>query len=392
MPRKRHSELVAGVFVVVALVLGLGVVFWLGAADVFKPSKSRAVFFVAESAGSVGLHEGSFVRVNDDAVGKITEIRYVPAEARTLYVAQIERGDIAIRADGKAHVVAGLVGATSLVISYCGSDDKPAADEDHPVEISGGLDRAMSDIAAAAEIIKRELDAGQADRLLAKIHTVLDDMKSAARDVAKITANIRPEMDRTNADSMLAKARSSVEDIKAITTDAKPKISKTLDAAVEAAGRIRDYTKKDIVEILTKLRESNTEILKIAKDFRAVSENAREIVVLNRDKIDEMIDNMAQVSDNLKSTSKEIRRNPWRLIHKPKDEEIRSRDIYDAARAFSSGAEQLDRALARLNALAAYPEGLKADDPQLRKIRAQIEDAFGKFSKVEQALWKELEK
>jgi len=38
------------------------------------------------------------------------------------------------------------------------------------------------------------------------------------------------------------------------------------------------------------------------------------------------------------------------------------------------------------------PGGVPADDPEFQKIRKQVEETFSKFSKAEQALWKELEK
>ena len=64
-----------------------------------------------------------------------------------------------------------------------------------------------------------------------------------------------------------------------------------------------------------------------------------------------------------------------------------------SARAFSNGAEQLDQAIAKMAGLAkAYPEGVPTDDPTLQKIRKQLQETFGKFSKAEQALWKELSK
>jgi methyl-accepting chemotaxis protein len=176
-----------------------------------------------------------------------------------------------------------------------------------------------------------------------------------------------------------------------MTADARPKLSDTLTAVRDTAQQIRKYTKEDVADLLAKLREVNTEILKIAKDFASVSSEVKEVVLLHRGNVDEMIDNMALVSANLKATSKEIRRNPWRLLYKPDEKELHSQNIYEAARAFVNGAEQLDQAVAKMTGLAkAHPEGIPSDDPTLLKVRAHLEETFGKFSKAEQALWKEL--
>ncbi|MCK4602843.1 MAG: hypothetical protein KAU28_10285, partial [Phycisphaerae bacterium] len=274
-----------------------------------------------------------------------------------------------ICSDGQAVVVSPPVGIAKVVVTDFGLDEK-LADDDNPILLTGGLDQAMMSIGTAvdnlksvSQTLKAELDPDRTEALLAKIHIIVDDLKMAAGHIA------------------------------AITTDARPKVKKITTAMTETTERIEQYAKTDVAEILTKLRETNSEILQIAKDFRDVSTQAKEIMFVNRERIDEMIDNMTIVSANLKATSKEIRRNPWRLIYKPKPDEIHSQNIYDAARAFSNGAEQLDQAILKLTGLAkAHPEGLAADDPQLLKVRKQIEDAFLKFSKAEQSLWKELTK
>ena len=114
--------------------------------------------------------------------------------------------------------------------------------------------------------------------------------------------------------------------------------------------------------------------------------------MVHRDNIDEMIDNMRIVSENLKATSKEIRRNPWRLLYKPKPGELREQTIRDATVAFVSGAAELDQALAKLNGLArAHPEGIDRKDPKFQEIRKHVLESFKKFKKVEDALWREID-
>ncbi len=272
MPAKPHSELKAGIFVIVSLAVLLIVVLWLGAADIFKPVPHKAVFFVKESAGSVGLKVGSVVQVNDTACGKIVDIRFNPAEGaegRTLYFAEINRPDIKIYSDGKAMVPGGLVGDMPLVITSRGKSGTPA-DKNHPIEISGLLSRTMSNI-------------------------------------------------------------------------------------------------------------------------EAMSQQVRQMVSLNKGNVNEIMDNFTRLSANLKSASEEIRRNPWRLLYKPKKGELHSQNIYDAARAFSEGASELDQAVAKLATLVKmHPEGLPADDPQMKSMRKRLAETFARFTKAEEALWKEL--
>lgn len=398
MARKRRNELATGMFVILALTTLVGVIVWMGGGEIFRPTKQKVVFFLAEIAGSAGLETGNFVQIGDDQIGRIADIRFEPLSGRTLYTAEIDRDDFEVHSDGNAIVVAGLIGGARLVITHRGSDSAPLADDENPIELFGGINQTMADLASAAKKVNEiagsilnEFDANQANAILPKVRKVIGSLESAAAKAAQIAANIQFETTQGEEKAAMGKIHRSIDHINKITADAQPKISDTLSAARDTIQQIRKYAKDDIAEILTTLRQSNTELLKITKDFSTVSAHAKEIIVLHRDNIDEIIDNMAQVSANLKAASKEIRRNPWRLIYKPDGRELHSQNIYDAARAFSNGAEQLDQAIAKMTLLSkASIKGIPSDDPMLLKVRKQLEEAFGKFTKAEQALWKEL--
>jgi len=414
MARQRHSELTAGIFVIVALGVLIGVIIWLGGTEIFSPPRQKAIFFAEEKAGSIGLMEGAFVLLGDDQVGRISRIRFDPASGRTFYTAEIDRADIKVHSDGKAQVAAGLIGGSRLVIVDRGTKDMPLADSDNPIEISGGLAQAMANLSAALENVTKQLDLEDSDTILAKLKSAARDvadiaasikaqtdpkndagllakLSGTAEDVRAISANLRDEANPRNDKALLAKIHRSADDINKMTSDARPKVSEALGHVRNSAQDIRRYVKTDIADILAKFRRINTNILKISTDFATVSGQVKEMALLHRDNIDELIDNMTQVSANLKAASKEIRRNPWRLFHKPDDKELNNQNIYDAARAFSSGAEQLDQAIAKMTSLAKIsPDGVAADDPTLLKAREHLEKSFEKFVKVEEALYKEI--
>ncbi len=128
----------------------------------------------------------------------------------------------------------------------------------------------------------------------------------------------------------------------------------------------------------------------ITEDLAEISQNVKQMIVLNRENIDEMLDDMVLVAANLKATAEEVRRNPWRLLYQPDDKELKAADIYDAVNAYSNSATQLDQALTKLKALRRMP----ADDPQLKEtvdaIRKHLDESFKKLKKVEEKLWKEV--
>ena len=89
----------------------------------------------------------------------------------------------------------------------------------------------------------------------------------------------------------------------------------------------------------------------------------------------------------------EVRRAPWRLMYKPTEKETHQQDIYDAARAFSDGAAQMDQTAAKLAGLIkASPGGLDGQSPVVKQMLKELQDRFNQFNKFEQALWDELQK
>jgi len=385
MAKKKTSELTAGIFTVVAILAGLAVVIWLGGSELFKSARTVA-FCVPQSVGSMGVLTGSFIRVNDAEVGQIKDVYFDAENKRTVYVGQVGP-EIEIHTDGVARVESAFIGSASVVILNPGSPDAPLADERNPLVLtSGGLTAGLNTLSA-------ELDPNRPEALLAKLHVIINRIKDAAAKVADIAENLSSETDRQHLASAIAKIHKSLDDINTMTADARPKVKATLSAVQETAETLRGYTKQDLADVFAKLREITTNVAKIAADFTVVAGQAKDIVLVNRDRIDEIIDNMAITSANLKSTSKEVRRNPWRLLYQPKPGEFESQNLYDAARAFTAGAEQLDEALSKLTGLAkAHPEGLPANDPQLQEIRQHVNRTFENFKKAEDAFWKELTK
>ena len=445
MPRKKRNELTAGLFVVGGIAVLLGVVLWLGAADLLKTRGQLVSFYVPMSAGSVGIIQGAEVTLGDGRIGRIVEITPDPDARRCLYRARLERTDLLVARNAKAVVVSPAVGQAKIVLMHAGDANQPAADDKSPVLLTGGLDQAMQHISKLAENLEAtsaglrlQLDPNQAASLLARIHGIVSDLKVSAKNVVAMTGNVEAQtrsqdansivgrlqrgagdihkatgrlahqMDPNAAGTVIARVRRAAGNVEGQTDpnapgslmaglrgtvkESRPQIQRALTAVAGAAEGIEAHVKKDVAEILETLRKSNTKILKVAGDFAVVSEQAKEIVTVNRENIDETLNNLTQVSVDLKSAAKEIRRNPWRLLYTPEEKELRSQNLYDAVRAFSNGAEQLDQAIAKLRLL----EKIKSDDPAFKETSTAVlkglRDTFAKFSKAEQALWKELQK
>jgi len=366
MPAREYDEVKAGIFVTLGMALLLGVVLWLGASGIFKDVAQQAVFFAGEGDGPVGLIVGSDVKVNDQAIGKVVEIRYDAAAGGTFYIADIYRDDAKVYSNGKANVPAALVGTQPLVVTRRGDSSAAAASLEHPLQISGQFIQAMNNLEKITASLATELDASNDTALLTKIKAVADKLKSTSERLDRATAKLEPELDPKNKDSIVAGVKRTVQ-------------------------RIDTYTEKDLAELITSLRKTGTHVLKISEDLRVISGRTRAFVDGNSENLDELVDNLTQVSMNLKAASDDVRRNPWRLLHTPTKEEIEQQNLSNAATAFMMGAAEIDQALAKLKVLTSgTTTTAPATAEQLKKVRRRLQEAFEKFNEAEDALYKEL--
>jgi uncharacterized protein YPO0396 len=116
------------------------------------------------------------------------------------------------------------------------------------------------------------------------------------------------------------------------------------------------------------------------------------VVVLNEDRLNQLMLNLNETAVHLKSAGKDLRRNPWRLFYRPSLEETKQLNIFDAAREFAEAASRLDDSATQLSALMKSHDGtVPADDPDLAKIRERLKQTFEDYTRAEEALWKQLD-
>ena len=105
-----------------------------------------------------------------------------------------------------------------------------------------------------------------------------------------------------------------------------------------------------------------------------------------------MIENIKQASDHLRAVAKDLRRHPWRLIHKPDAAESKEAHVFDAVREFAEASAKLDDTLGRLQALlASRPGGDSRQDPTLLAMRDKLKNSLEQFRAAEEALWSQLD-
>lgn len=122
----------------------------------------------------------------------------------------------------------------------------------------------------------------------------------------------------------------------------------------------------------------------VAANSRDLTGAARSLIVGNRGKFEAMIAALKSTSDNLKGASVEIRRSPWRLLYKPTPDEMGNLNLYDTARQFAEGANDLN------DSVQALRDAIQSGDRNDADLKAMIEKmhkSFDGFRQVEQKLW-----
>lgn len=422
MPRKQYSELTAGIFVLFTLAVVVGVILWLGAGSLFDKSAGQAVFYSDNDAGQLGLLKDSKVFIGDTQVGKIVAIRIDMKKNRTLYDVSLSSQDVAVYTDCVAKVKAGLLGGSSLVLTELGNKTSGLTSETSPAVIRlGGFDEIVDNMQRLSESMVAELDAKKKGTLLSQIKLVVAELLVAAKGAAMITKQITPEMDFAKKDSTAASLKQTIAELKiasanvssiiaavkpefdfkakgTMASDAKETIvyaketfahAKTASATLtKTMARMDRYVEKDIAEILVKIREISTSVLKTANNLDVSSEEIKELLVANTGSIDELIENMTTLSANLAATGKEVRRNPWRLLYQPTGKETKEANLYDAASSFSEGASRLNVVVTKLQALRKLDSKDPAALKKVQEVREHLRAAFDEFQKVEKALYK----
>lgn len=216
MPKTKRDEMTAGVFVLSALAITVGVVLWLGSGELFGNGGQKAVFYVPADAPGAGIAKGSPVQRGGAEVGRIIEVNFRPDLNRTLYVAQMDEG-VVVRADGEVVAVSGLIGGGILAILSEGTEGAPLADADNPVLITGGMEQAMMDLAASMATVRNtletQLDVDNPEALLAKIHVAADGLVTASANAASLSGSLADELNAELPDALISKIHARVDEL-----------------------------------------------------------------------------------------------------------------------------------------------------------------------------------
>jgi len=259
------------------------------------------------------------------------------------------------------------------------------------------LNAIADDLAATSGRIKQQLDPEQRGALMARLNDTLADIKD-------VTGALRTEAEARNPGALLSQLHAILsalgnasQDAAAMLQESRPTIQATLNNVQGTSRIIKDNLLPSLMaqvdpsetgSLLSKLQAAADKANVTLENVRQMSDSAKNLFIVNEDSIDATIGNLRETSEHLRAASREIRRNPWKLLYQPSKTEVQQESIADAARSFSDAAGKLDAAFARLEAyVRSAGASLPADDPQLKDMQERLSVSLKNLTESEKRFW-----
>jgi ABC-type transporter Mla subunit MlaD len=346
-----------------------------------------------------GLRVGDDVRVGGAKVGNVQSIEFVDLDGDNphIQVAFTTPARFKLRQETKMGIQVTLTGAPSLNIESLGQGQEYALADlipgrpDPKTALLASLGEAGPDIAGMAKDA-RLVAADIRQQTVPKANAALDSFKgtgdSATSLVSDVKTQIPSAVEKYNgvADKTGTMMQSITDMIGPSTTDWKGLMANLNSAS--------GTVKEQLPGMLTKMEstidgahKAMEEIQMTVSNTTEISESLKQVLGRNESKLEGIIVSLKTTGDNLKAASAEIRRSPWRLLYKPAPNEVANLNVYDSARQFAEGANELN------DAASALRDALKtggATEKEIQEMMNRLEKSFSNFREVESKLWSEV--
>jgi len=421
MAGKKKNEIAVGMTVLVVLALTIYIVVMLADWASWFAEKQTIRVTLPYEEGLKGLMVGSPIYLGGVKVGLITEAGIVDwsraeedvEEVQVYFVMEMPvqyklRRDCVLLPQSNV-----LGGQASLQIKNMGKDGEMIVSGQtlELKELEGGIADTIAtikdqfDVDNPESIIKHLKDIfvkideqvtvdQEKQSLFSKLHVIMDRL-------GKISAQVHAQLEEENNQATIVKLNKALDSLNRSLVQVENLVQKNdpvLTGFLVSMKNTAAQLEKDLPGIIKQVKEALAKAQTSMETAQEGLENLKEaavgvkdVVQVNREQIDRVVGNIGETSANLKMVSRQIRRAPWKLIYKPKKDELKIQGLIDSAGAFAAGAEQLDSAAIRLKSLLSsvrQSEGVESS--RLQKIIAELENSFERFDKAEERFWDEL--
>jgi hypothetical protein len=234
------------------------------------------------------------------------------------------------------------------------------------------------------------------ETLIPKVGQTVDSFKKTADTATDLIAHAKTKIDPAveKYNNVAVPAGETMAHARDLLGDSKGDLRGTFANLNAVSGTVKQNLPETMTRlngVLEKVEGSVDKVQKTLGDVEATMANAKDIsatargvVTGNKARLNGIVAGLKTTSDNLKAASGDIRRSPWRLLYKPGRGEMANLNLYDSARQFAEGANDLnDAASALRDALAAKD----VEPAQLQALVNKLDETFAGFQEVETKLW-----
>ncbi len=418
---KKRNTFTLGLTLLVMFSLFVGFLLFIGAKGLFRPATQEFIVRFGLGAAMPEIVNGSRVNCFGQAVGKVIETNFVEAPDPTgrskkdipyLEVRATALAELNLRSDCRVISTGPPLGGKGVIEIV----DRGISEEELTAEtvlygsvtgfqeVLATVTRELDDKNASGllRIIKSEFDARDKDSLLASIH-------ASTRDINRITSSLALEMSRDKEDHLLHKLHVSMDKVNhglqelvALLEETRPKFGRTLDSAENAMAKIdtqiidnlaKEFNPNHKAGMLAQIHVAFEKLNGSLEDVNAITASTKGIVVLNQDRIDELVQNASEAGMLLRAGIKDLTLHPWKAFLKPTPSELRELNMFNVAREFAAASAHLDDSTSRLKSLVdLHGSSIDPNDMKLQNIQADLAESVKKYRQAEQALWDLLNK
>ena len=356
----------AGVFVIGTIVIAVAVVVTLaGLTSKLHPTTRYTVRF-SLTDGAAGLEMDSAVRLGGRDIGRVVGVRFESADNGdvTGVLVQIAIDDDLVVHEGTtAFLERPLLGSgATLNFESLGELSAPAVNEGGVIPGVPQVPQFM--VQAGYGSTQRE----QLQSILTRTEDYTIRFDGIIRDIEAISADARGRstgwFDR--ADEILsevqgaaAEMRTSIEEGRALVASVQDGVDTNRDSIDAMIANIESAS-KNADEITARFNEHTIALVEdLLEEGRAGVADARSsisridtLLAEQTPAVRKSIANARLASDQLRLTMGEVRRSPWRLLHRPAERELEFELLYDAARAYADAVSDLRDAGEALDSVA----------------------------------------
>ncbi len=311
---RSNEEIKVGVVVVVAVVLFLTALVFVGGVNLFRKKKAEYTTYF-KFAG--GLEPGSLVRFGGFKVGTIESASIDPEDSTRIRVTLQVNADTPVRTNSKARISSlGFLGENYMEVSPGTRDAAllPSGSEIPSMEIAQLADvfNNVNNITVNANKLVNDLD----DRFL----VLADNANQLIRNMNGVVAPENREHFNSllaNADGMLKESRPRVDKTLANLEVASGKLTPTIDnvnTTVGKTNKLADHLDAVVVENRKEIHDTLLRLQTSLADAERLINNLDDTLDVNRGNLDETLENIRATSQNLKEFSDTLKQRPYSLI------------------------------------------------------------------------------